>query len=97
LSTNEVANGNGYTTGGFTMAGRAVSLSGSTAIIDWTTDPNWSAATFSADGMLIYNSSKSNKAVAVYLFSNAPVSATAGTFTAVLPAADASNAIVRLA
>jgi hypothetical protein len=96
LGTDEVANGNGYTTGGVTLAGRAVALSTDTATLDFT-DPSWSSATFSADGLLIYNSSKSNAAVAVFLFSNAPVSATNGTFTAVLPAADASNALVRIA
>src|SRR5688500_3161961 len=35
-ATNEVANGNGYTTAGMNMAGRQVVTDGTTAILDWT-------------------------------------------------------------
>lgn len=96
-STNEVANGNGYTTGGFTMTGLVdPALSGDTVCIDWTTDPNWPAASFTARGCQIYNFTKSNKTVAVIDF-GADKTATNGTFTVVLPTADASNAILRMA
>jgi hypothetical protein len=70
-------------------------LSGSTAIVDFT-DTTWSSATITARGALIYNSSKADKAIAVLDFSS-DKSSTAGDFTVVFPAADASNAIIRIA
>jgi len=95
-STNEVSNGNGYTTGGATLSGFTTNSSGTTAWIDWTVDPSWTTATITARGALIYNSSRSNKAVAVIDF-GADKTSTNGTFTATLPTADASNAVIRLA
>lgn len=93
-STNEVV-GAGYTAGGNTLAGATISLSGSTAIVDFT-DTTWSSATITARGALIYNSSKSDKAIAVLDFAS-DKSSTNGDFTVVFPAADASNAIIRIA
>jgi len=94
-ATNEVANGNGYTTGGLTLSGFTTSASGTTAWIDWTTDPSWAVATFTARYAVIYNSSASDKAVAVIDF-DTDKTASAGTFLITLPAADASNAIIRI-
>ena len=93
-TTNEVV-GSGYTAGGNTLAGAAISLSGSTAIVDFS-DTTWSTATITARGALIYNSSKADRAVAVLDFGGDKTS-TSGDFTVVLPAADASNAIIRIA
>jgi hypothetical protein len=93
-TTNEVV-GAGYTAGGNTLAGAAISLSGSTAIVDFT-DTTWSSATITARGALIYNSSKADRAIAVLDFST-DKSSTSGDFTVVFPAADASNAIIRIA
>ena len=95
-STNEVPNGSGYTTGGVTLSGFVTSSSGTTAWLDWTTDPSWSTATITARGCLIYNSTQGNKAVAVFDFGSDKIS-TAGTFTIVFPTADASNALIRIA
>lgn len=94
-ATNEVS-GTGYTAGGATLAGFAVSLDTDTAILDWTTDPTWPTSTFTARGALIYNSSRSNKAVAVLDF-GADITATAGTFTVQFPAAAAATAVIRIA
>lgn len=93
-ATNEVV-GTNYVAGGATMVGFTTGASGSTAWIDWTTDPSWAAATITARGALIYNSSRSNKAVAVINFGTDKTS-TDGTFTVQLPTADATNAIIRL-
>ena len=93
-ATNEVV-GAAYVAGGATLAGYTRSSSGTTAWIDWTTDPSWAASTITARGALIYNSSVSNKAIAVLDF-GADITSTVGTFTVVLPVADASNAIIRL-
>jgi hypothetical protein len=95
-STGEVANGNGYTTGGATLAGFNVTLDGDTAILDWTTDPSWAAATITARGALIYNSTQANKAVAVLDFGS-DISSTAGTFTVTLPAPAAATGLLRIA
>jgi hypothetical protein len=91
-TTNEVE-GTGYTAGGINLANFASGLSGSTAYITFD-DASWSNATITARGALIYNSSKSNKAVAVFDFGEDIVS-TSGTFTVDLPAAGAS-ALIRI-
>lgn len=93
--TNEVANGNGYTTGGNTLTNITPTTSGTTAYTDFN-DTTWSNATITANGALIYNSSASNKAVCALAFGGDQTS-TAGDFTVVFPTADASNAIIRIA
>lgn len=93
-ATNEVANGNGYATGGLTMAGFTTGLSGDTAYIDFTTDPQWTAASITARGALIYNSTRANKAVAVLDF-GADITSTNDNFTITLPAAGAT-ALIRI-
>jgi hypothetical protein len=93
-ATNEVS-GTGYTAGGNTLTSVTPTTSGTTAFCDFA-DTTWSSATITANGALIYNSSKSDKAVAVLAFGGDKTS-TAGDFTIVFPAADASNAIIRLA
>lgn len=94
-ATNEVS-GTGYTAGGVTLVGYTAGSGSDVAWIDWTTDPSWSTATITARGALIYNSSKSNKAVATYDFGSDVVS-TAATFTVTLPAATSSTAVLRIA
>jgi hypothetical protein len=91
-ATGEIT-GAGYTAGGATLANRVVGASGDTAYLSFD-DPSWANATFTADSALIYNSSKSNKAIAVLSFTAA--TSTNGTWTLDLPAAGAS-AILRLA
>lgn len=95
-ATNEVANGGGYTTGGVTLAGYTTALDTDTAYIDWSTDPSWAAATITARGCLIYNSSQSNKAMATYDF-GADITSTNGTFTVQIPAPAAATAVVKIA
>ncbi len=92
--TNEVS-GTGYTAGGNTLTNVTPTSSGTTAFTDFA-DTTWSAATITARGALIYNSSKSDKAVCVLDFGSDKTS-TAGNFTIVFPTADASNAIIRIA
>lgn len=94
-AVNEVANGNGYTTGGNTLAGVTISLTGTTAFVDFS-DTTWSTATITARGALIYNSTASDAAIAVLDF-GADKSSTSGDFTVVFPANDATNAILRIA
>jgi hypothetical protein len=94
-STNEVASGSGYTTGGNTLSGASITSSGTTAFVDFT-DTTWTSASFTARGALIYNSSKSDKAIAVLDFGSDKTS-TNGDFVVQFPTADASNAIIRIA
>lgn len=89
------ASGTGYTAGGQVLDGATISLSGSTAIVDFT-DEVFSTVTVSADGCIIYNTSQGNKAICVIDFGGT-VSAVAGNLTVQFPTADASNAIIRIA
>jgi len=94
-TTNEVS-GTGYTAGGNTLTISANPAStGTTAFLDFA-DTTWSSATITARGALIYQSGGTNPAIAVLDFGSDKTS-TAGDFTIVFPAADSSNAIVRIA
>jgi hypothetical protein len=92
-TTNEVS-GVGYTSGGQVLSGFSVTTSGTTAILDFTTDPSWENATITARGALIYNASKANKAVMVLDFGS-DKSNSEGTFTIRLPLPDATNGLIR--
>lgn len=95
-TSNEVSSsGTNYTAGGNTLTGATVTLDGTTAIVDFS-DTTWSNSTITARGALIYNSSKSNKAIAVLDF-GADKTSTSGNFTINFPAAAASTAIIRIA
>ena len=97
-TTNEVS-GTNYTAGGNTLTNVDPTASGTTALTDFA-DTTWSTATITANGALIYNSSttagSANRAVVVLAF-GADKTSTAGDFTITFPAADASNAIIRIA
>ena len=93
-TSNEVV-GTGYTAGGNTLSSVTPTTSGTTAFTDFA-NTTWSAATITANGALIYNSSKSDKAVAVLAFGGDKTS-TAGDFTIVFPADTAADAIIRIA
>jgi hypothetical protein len=89
------SSGTNYSAGGQVLDSAAISLSGSTAIVDFA-DEVFSNVTTSADGCIIYNAGQSNKAICVIDFGGT-VSATAGDLTIEFPAADASNAVIRIA
>lgn len=94
-TTNEVASGGGYTTGGEVLTVSQIPTStGTTAFIDFA-DVTWSAATITARGALIYNSTD-DTAVAALDFGSDKTS-TAGDFTIIFPTADATDAIIRIA
>ncbi len=93
-TTNEVASGGGYTTGGNTLTTVAPTSSGTTAFLDFN-DTTWSTSTITANGALIYNSTQSNRAVAVLAFGG-DKSSSGGNFTIQFPTADATNAIIRI-
>ena len=92
-TTNEVS-GTGYSAGGATLTAANPTTSWTTAFVDFS-DVSFSNSTITARGCLIYNSSASNKAVAVFDF-GADQASSSSTFTIQFPTADASNAIVRI-
>ena len=98
-NTNEVANGNGYSTGGNTLVNTGVGLTSTTAFTDFS-DTSFTSASFTANGCLIYNTqanggSNTTEAVCVVAFGgNKTVSS--GTFTIQFPTNDSSSAILRL-
>jgi len=99
-TTNEVsATGTGYTAGGNTLTNVDPTTDGTTALTDFA-DTTWSSSSITARGALIYNSSTTagtaNRAVAILDF-GADKTSTSGDFTIQFPAADASNAIIRIA
>lgn len=89
------ASGTNYTTGGQVLDSATISVSGTTAIVDFA-DEVFADVTVSTDGCIIYNASQGNKAIAVIDFGGT-VSATAGDLTIEFPTADASNAVIRIA
>ena len=108
ITAGQVANGGGYTTGGERLtfdsgaspAVVAVAENGTSGVFD-ADDPEWTDATFTANGALIYNktlgdaSSNAKGAIAV-LFFGGNFTVAGGTFKIVFPAPTASNAIVRI-
>ena len=95
FSTTNESSGTNYTSGGATISNVAVSLSGTVAFVDFD-DVSFSSATISdAAGALIYNSSASNRAIAVLDFGSIK-SVSGGTLTVSLPSASATTALIRI-
>ena len=96
-SSNEISNtsGSAYTAGGKALTSVTPVLDGSTACCDFA-DISFTSASFTANGCLIYNDTQSDKACAVVAFGG-DKTVSSGTFTIQFPAADASNAIIRIA
>lgn len=96
-ATGEVS-GTNYTAGGVTVTNaNAPASSGTTAYWTPSASFSWTTVTLSTafDAVLLYNSTQSNKAVAVFTFGSQTVSA--GNFSLTMPVNDASNALIRLA
>lgn len=96
-ATSEVS-GTNYSAGGISVTnGTAPTTSGTTAF--WTPSASlvYSTVTLSTafDTVLIYNSTQSNRAVAVYTFGSQTV--TAGNFTITMPSNAAGTAAINLA
>ena len=89
-ATGEVV-GTGYTAGGAATT-TSVSVTDTTAFVNFS-NVVWTAA-LTARGALIYNSSKSNKAVAILDFGADKTSTT--TFTVAMPTNSSTSALIRL-
>ena len=96
-ATNEVS-GTGYTAGGVTVTfGTAPSSSGTTSFLTPSASITYTTVTLSTsfDAMLLYNTTQSNKSVAVYTFTAQTVAA--GTFSLTMPTNDATTGLLRIA
>jgi hypothetical protein len=89
-TTNEVV-ASGYTAGGNTLTGVAISSSGYTAYANWA-NTSWTAA-LTARCALIYNATQGNKSIAVIDFGSDKTSTT--TFTITMPANTSTTALIR--
>jgi len=100
--TGEVS-GAGYTAGGVAVTNGTSPLStnasATAGVAYWTPSASITytgvTLTTAFDAVLIYNSSKSDKAVSVHTFGSQTV--TAGTFTLTMPTNNTTNALLRLA
>ena len=95
-ATNEVGDSGSYAAGGGTLTNVTPTTSGTTALTDFA-DLEFTSATITARGALIYNSTASGDPTVAVLDFGADKTSTSGTFTIQFPTADASNAILRIA
>ena len=96
-TSNEISNtsGSAYVAGGKALTSVTPALSTDTACCDFA-DISYTSASFTANGCLIYNDTNADRAVCAVAFGS-DKTVSSGTFTIQFPAADASNAIVRIA
>jgi hypothetical protein len=98
-TTNEVASGNGYTTGGTALTVSVAPTTGSdpnntTAYLSFN-NVTWNPASFTCRGALIYKVGGGNPTVCVLDFGGDKTAATS--FEVQFPAANSTNAIIRIA
>lgn len=98
-ATDEVPDSGSYAAGGGALTNVNPASSGTTAFTDFG-DLTFTSATITARGAMIYNTTPAhtytNPSVVILDFGSDKTS-TSGDFTIVFPAADASNAIIRIA
>ena len=107
ITADEVANTNGYTTAGVTLTQVTATTVGTVAFVSFA-NPQWTSATFSTAGCMIYNSSVRNgstsgtnstgggRACSVHDFGGSQ-QVSSGTFTVLMPTANSTSAILRIA
>jgi PKD repeat protein len=95
-TTNEVTASGSYAAGGGALTNVTPTSSGTTAFTDFA-DLSFTTATITARGALIYNDTATSDPTVVVLDFGSDKTSTAGTFQIIFPAADASNAIIRIA
>ena len=94
-TSNEIS-GSGYSAGGGTLTNITPTSSSTTAFTDFD-DLTFSTATITARGALIYNDTAAGDPSIVVLDFGGDKTSTAGDFKIVMPTADASNALIRIA
>ena len=94
-ATGEVASGSGYTTGGETLVVSTTPTSSGTIMLLSFSDVTWAGASFTARGALIYNSTNSNRSVAVLDFAT-DQTGTGNNFIIRFPSSNVTSAIIRI-
>ena len=94
-TSNEVS-GTGYSAKGNTLTRVDPSLDGTTAITDFA-DTTFSSNTITARGALIFNEDTTGDTSVIVLNFGSDKASSSGDFVISFPAADASNAIIRIA
>jgi hypothetical protein len=102
-TSDELAASGNYSTGGVTLATYAsgpdntspTTLTGTGAWIDWTVDPNWTTATFTASGCFVYDDTHADKCILFIIDFGGDKTVTSGTFTVQLPTPAAATAILK--
>ena len=95
-TTSNETSGTNYTAKGNTLTRVDPRTSGTTALTDFA-DTTWSSSTITARGAMIFNEDTSGDTSVLILDFGSDKSSSSGDFTIQFPAADASNAIIRIA
>jgi hypothetical protein len=95
-NSDELANGNGYTTGGGTLTSITPVADGTTAVCDFD-NYTWTSATFTTSGGIIYNDTASGDPACAVLSFGGDQQVSSGDFQIQFPAAAAATAIIRIA
>jgi hypothetical protein len=93
--TGQVPDTGQYVAGGGTLVNALVSVNGTTAFVDFN-DLSFTGVTLTARGALIYNNTETGKNAVCVLDFGGDKTATAGTFTIQFPAANDTQAIIRI-
>ena len=96
LSTDELSNGSGYTTGGNTLVSVTPVADGTTAVCDFD-NTTWTSATFTTCGGIIYNDTAAGNPACAVLSFGGDQKVSSGDFQIQFPAAAAATAIIRIA
>ncbi len=104
LGTDEVAATGGYSAGGIALVNTTPVLSSTTAVATFS-NVSWTSATISTTGAIIYNNEKRAGAAATPIIGRTisvhdfggPQTVTSGTLTLVMPTADSSTGLLRIA
>ena len=94
-TSNEVS-GSGYTAKGNALTSVTPVADSTTAVCDFA-DTSFTSASFTARGCMIFNEDATGDPAVCVIDIGSDKTVTSGTFTIQFPAADASNAIVRIA
>ena len=95
-NSDELANGNGYSTGGNTLTSITPVADGTTAVCDFD-NTTWTSATFTTSGGIIYNDTASGNPACAVLSFGGDQQVSSGDFQIQFPAAAAATAIIRIA
>jgi len=95
-NSDELPNGNGYTTGGNTLVSVTPVADGTTAVCDFD-NTTWSSATFTSCGAIIYNDTAAGDPACAVLSFGGDQQVSSGDFQIQFPSPAAATAIIRIA